>query len=290
MKEGNINNYLNSLTGRIDFEVFQLQPNSFFETDHKENYYTVIIISRGNGKVKLDFSEFTFEEKSILFFSISQSFRIVNAGNIEGFTIRFHRDFFSLKEMQSEIPENVRLFSSCYTPSTLKLNDDDEFSVFLMIIDYLKEALLLNGSYKKEKIISNLRILILTASRLKSIKNQEALTSFQDIRIPFKSQYLVDAIENNFRTKHNVEFYSDFFQIPLNILNQICFEKFKKSLSDLIYERIIIECNRQLYITTKTLKQISVELGFKDEDSFKEVFESRTGLSPELFRETLRYL
>ena len=227
--------------------------------------------------------------ESILFFSISQSFRIINAGNIEGFAMRFHPNFFSAKEIQGEIPEDVQLFSSCYTPSTLKLNDDEEFSAFLLIIDYLKEALQWNERIKKEKIISNLRILILTASKFKSVKNQEALTSFQDIKIPFKSQYLVDAIENNFRTRHNVEFYSDFFQIPLKILNQICFEKFKKSLSDLIYERIIIECNRQLYITTKTFKQISVEVGFNDENCFKEVFESRTGLSPELFRETLGY-
>jgi AraC family transcriptional regulator, transcriptional activator of pobA len=290
VKEGNINEHLNSLNGRIDFEVFPLKPNSLFETDHKDNYYTIMIIGRGNGKVKLDFSEFTFEEKSILFFSISQSFRIINAGNIEGFAMRFHPDFFSFKEIQAEIPEDVLLFSSCYTPSTLKLNDDEEFSLFLMVIDDLKEALQSDGSYKIERIISDLRIFILEASKLKSIKNQEALTSFQDIKIPFKSQYLVDAIENNFKTKHNVEFYTDFFQIPLNILNQICFEKFRKSLIDLIFERIIIECNRQLYITTKTLKQISVELGFKDEDSFKEVFESRTGLSPELFRETLGYL
>lgn len=287
MKEGNINKHLNSLNGRIDFEVIPLKPNSFFETDHKENYYNIIIISKGNGRVKLDFSEFTFEEKSILFFSISQSFRIINAANVEGFALRFHPSFFSVKELQGEISEDVLLFSSCYTPSTVKLNDGEEFNIFLLIISYLKKALQLNGSYKKERIISNLRILILTASKLKSIKNHDALTSFQDIKIPFKSQYLVDAIENNFRTKHNVEFYVDFFQIPLNILNQICFEKFKKSLSDLIYERIIIECNRQLYTTTKTFKQISVEVGFNDENCFKEVFELRTGFSPQLFRETL---
>ncbi|MBF2709441.1 helix-turn-helix domain-containing protein [Flavobacterium soyangense] len=287
MKEGNIYRFLNSINRKVDFEVIPSIPNSFFETDQKENYYTIMVISKGDGKVKLDFSEFTFEEKSILFFSISQSFRIINAGNIEGFAIRFHPDFFSFKEIQGEIPEGVLLFSSCYMPSTLKLNDNQEFSLFLMIIDYLKEALQLNGNYIKENIISNLRIFILEASKLKSIKNQDALTSFQDIKIPFKSQYLVDAIENNFRTKHNVEFYADFFQIPLNILNQICFEKFKKSLSDLIYERIIIECNRQLYITTKTLKQISTDVGFIDENCFVEVFESRTGLSPKLFRETL---
>ncbi len=287
MKEGNINEHLYSPNGRVDFEVFQLEPNSFFEKDHKDNYYTVLIVIRGNGKVKLDFSEFTFEERSVLFFSISQSFRIINAGNIEGYAIRFHPDFFSIKEVQVQIPEDVSLFTSCYTPSTLMLKEDEEISLFLVIIDYLKEALQLNGSIKKERIISNLRILFEAASRLKSIRNLDAVTNFQDIQISFKSQYLTDAIENNFRLKHNVEFYVDFFQIPLTVLNQICFDKFKKSLGDLIYERIIIECNRQLYTTTKTLKQISDELGFKDEENFKEVFESRTGLTPELFRETL---
>ena len=279
--------YKNKLNGNYDFEVITFDTNSIFEINQKKNYYSILLIYKGVGKIKLDFSEFSFKEQSILFFPISQSYKVIKDENIEGFVIHFNEEILSVKKLQSEL-SNVRiLFSSCYSPSTLKLNTKEEADIFLSSISSIKQELELKHLSRKEHLSSNLKKLIIKASQLKTLRNKQAITHLERIKVPIKSQYITDTIEHNFRTNHNPEFYSDYFEISYELLNQICLENFNKTLLDLIFERILIECNRQLYLTTKSDEELAEEVGFESEEHFKLFFESRTSLTPELFRKTI---
>jgi AraC family transcriptional activator of pobA len=277
----------NKLEVNADFELITYDTNSILEIIQKNNYYSILVIEKGIGKIKLDFSEFSFKEQSILFFPISQSYKIIKDGDIKGFSIHFNAEILSVKKLQREIPDVKVLFSSCYSPSILKLNTNEETNIFLSVITILKKELLLEKKSKKENLSSNLKNLISNASQLKTLRNSQAITYLKGIKVPFKIQYLIDTIEHNFRTNHNPEFYSDFFEISYEILNLICTENLKKTLLDLIFERILIESNRELYITSKSTKEIAIELGFQCEEHFITFFESRTGLTPISFRKTI---
>lgn len=60
---------------------------------------------------------------------------------------------------------------------------------------------------------------------------------------------------------------------------------FKKTLTDLIAERIIIEAKRELYLTNKAVKEIAYELGYEDEHYFSRFFKTNADISPQLYRE-----
>ncbi|MCI9846599.1 helix-turn-helix domain-containing protein [Flavobacterium pectinovorum] len=64
---------------------------------------------------------------------------------------------------------------------------------------------------------------------------------------------------------------------------------FKKTLTDLISERIIIEAKRELYMTNKTVKEIAYELGYDDEHYFSRFFKTNADVSPQIYRETLGF-
>ncbi len=279
--------YQNKLNGNNDLVIITFDTNSIFEINQKKNYYSILIVYKGVGKIKLDFSEFSFKEQSILFFPISQSYKIIKDVNIEGFVIHFNEEILSVKNLQSELPNLRVLFSSCYSPSILKLNTKEETDLFLSYVSILKQELELKHLTRKEHLSSNLKKLIINASLLKTLRNKQAITHLKGVKIPIKSQYIIDTIEHNFRTNHNPEFYSDYFEISYELLNQICLENFNKTLLDLIFERILIECNRQLYITPKSSEEIAEEVGFESVEHFKSFFETRTGLTPELFRNTI---
>lgn len=58
---------------------------------------------------------------------------------------------------------------------------------------------------------------------------------------------------------------------------------------DLIAERIIIEAKRELYLTSKPVKSIAMELGFNDEFYFSRFFKTNTNVSPTGYRETVGF-
>ena len=62
-----------------------------------------------------------------------------------------------------------------------------------------------------------------------------------------------------------------------------------KTLTHLIAERIVIEAKRELYLTSKAVKEIAYELGFEDEYYFSRFFKTNADISPQLFRETVGY-
>ena len=60
-------------------------------------------------------------------------------------------------------------------------------------------------------------------------------------------------------------------------------------MTDLISERIIIEAKRELYLTSKTIKETAYELGYDDEHYFSRFFKTNADVSPQLFRETVGF-
>ena len=64
---------------------------------------------------------------------------------------------------------------------------------------------------------------------------------------------------------------------------------FGKTLTEMIFERIIIEAKRELYLTSKSIREIAFELGFSDEFYFSRFFKNSTDISPSLYRETVGF-
>jgi AraC-like DNA-binding protein len=64
---------------------------------------------------------------------------------------------------------------------------------------------------------------------------------------------------------------------------------FNKTITDLIAERIIIEAKRELYLTSKAIKEIAYDLGFQDEYYFSRFFKTNADVSPQLFRDTVGF-
>jgi AraC family transcriptional activator of pobA len=83
--------------------------------------------------------------------------------------------------------------------------------------------------------------------------------------------------------------YAGLLHISAKALNKVSKAKFNKTLSDLIAERIIVEAKRELYLTSKPVKQVAFELGFNDEFYFSRFFKKNVAVSPQVFRDTVGF-
>lgn len=283
-----INTLINPSTGNLAFKVFSFDNNSSFDHLQRVNYYSLILITKGTYKLKADIAEYNFTENTLLCFTPYQPFMIETDDIISGFVINFHPDFFCIHKHQKEVACNGVLFNDIYTPPYLLLEEKDMnflFSLFEQMKSEMKNVQL--AQY--ELLVSYLKIFLITASRLKVNQLPQVKKDFADIKEPFILQNLKDAFEKHFKTKHSANDYALLLNVSSKTLAKTTKSHFNKTLTDLISERIIIEAKRELYLTSKTVKEIAYELGYEDEHYFSRFFKTNADVSPQLFRETVGF-
>lgn len=278
----------NPQNGNLAFKIFNFEDNNHFDHLQRNNYYSLIWVRKGKGKVKADFSEHQFEENSLLAFSPYQPFMICTSEKIEGVAIHFHPDFYCIHMHQKEVSCNGVLFNNIYQPPYTDIDASAE-ATFQMIIDQIKAEMQRSELAQYDLLISYLKIILITASRLKTEQLQQQTNLIPDAREPFILQNLKEAIEHNFKTKHSPSHYADHLNISAKALAKLTKTHFNKTLTDLIAERIIIEAKRELYLTNKAIKEIAYELGYDDEHYFSRFFKTNADVSPQMYRETVGF-
>jgi AraC family transcriptional regulator, transcriptional activator of pobA len=279
---------VNPQNGNLAFKFFSFDDNSYFDHIQRNNYYSLIWVTKGNGKVKADFSEYDFLANSLFAFSPYQPFMFSSKEAISGVALQFHPDFFCIHKHQAEVACNGVLFNNIYNPPCVTI-DEQSASTLKMLLNQIKTEMQNPALAQYELLISYLKIFLITASRLKTEQEPKAFESISDNKEPFILQNLKDAIEKDFKTKHSASDYAKALNISANALAKITKSHFNKTLTDLIAERIIIEAKRELYLTNKPVKQIAYELGYNDEFYFSRFFKVNTNISPQIYRSTVGY-
>jgi YesN/AraC family two-component response regulator len=248
----------------------------------------MILVTAGSAKLKSGFTECDINKNGLLCFAPYQPFMLADAKGIKGVSINFHSDFFCIYKHHREIACNGVLFNNVYQPPYV-LFSETEMQSFFTLIEQMKTEMQNLALAQHELLVSYLKIFLINASRIKVAQHSEARHKVDVGSEPFILQSLKDAIEEHYKTKHSASDYADLLNISVNALAKISKNHFNKTLTDLIAERIIIEAKRELYLTSKAVKQVAYELGFNDEYYFSRFFKNNTNVSPKLYRDTVGF-
>ena len=257
---------VNKQTGNLAFKLFSFEDNSYFDHLQRNNYYSLIWVKEGNGKLKTDFSEYNFGPDSLFSFTPYQPFMFLST-LIKGVAIYFHSDFFCIHKHQTEVTCNGVLFNNIYQIPFI-LVDEELQNTLNKLIEQIKSEIQNPGLAQYELLISYMKIFLISASRSKTEQQPLALQSKEGNKEPTILQNLKEAIEKDFKSKHTPNEYAVLLNISPNALAKITKKHFNKTLTNLIAERIIIEAKRELYLTNKSVKVIAYELGYDDEYYF----------------------
>jgi len=279
---------INPQNGNLAFKIYSFEGGNQFDHVQRLAYYSMILVSEGTADLKADFSEYNIEKNTLLSFSPYQPFMFTNAQSLNGTVINFHPDFFCIHKHHHEVACNGVLFNNIYDPPFLKLSEE-EFQNFNMLIHQMRIEMQKPELAQYELLISYLKIVLIGASRIKINQNPQVSKDSETGTEPFVLQNLKAAIEQHYKTKHSASDYSDLLNISSNALAKLSKAHFNKTLTDLISERIIIEAKRELYLSSKAVKQIAHELGFNDEYYFSRFFKKNAEVSPQLYRETIGF-
>jgi AraC family transcriptional regulator, transcriptional activator of pobA len=273
-------------TGNLAFKVFSFVDNSHFDHIQRLNYYSLIWIKSGTGKARVDFAEYSFAAQSLFAFTPYQPFMLSADTPVQGIVLNFHPDFYCIHRHQDEVACNGVLFNNIYQPPLVAV-DEQSANTLDMVLGQIRTEMQNPALAQYELLISYLKIMLITASRLKTAQQADAGAAMPTRKHPFILQQLKEAIEVNFRKLHAPGDYASMLFVSPKTLARITKTHFNKTLSSLINERIIIEAKRELYLTGKTVKEIAYELGYEDEYYFSRFFKVNAEVSPQGYRETV---
>ena len=278
---------VNKQNGNLAFKLFSFEDNSYFDHLQRNNYYSLIWVTEGNGKLKTDFSEYNFEQNSLFSFTPYQPF-MFSSNLIKGIAIYFHSDFFCIHKHQTEVTCNGVLFNNIYEKPFILVDEALQITLNKMI-EQIKSEMQNPGLAQYELLISYMKIFLISASRSKAQQQPQAIPSKKGTKEPFILQNLKEAIEKDFKSKHTPKDYAVLLNISPNALAKITKTHFNKTLTNLITERIIIEAKRELYLTNKSIKEVAYELGYDDEYYFSRFFKKNVNIPPQVYRETVGF-
>jgi AraC family transcriptional activator of pobA len=91
-------------------------------------------------------------------------------------------------------------------------------------------------------------------------------------------------IEQHYPEHWTVERYARALALSATSLNRLCHGLTGSTASEVIRQRLMLECRRRLVYLPMSVAAIAAELGFKDPAYFSRFFRKQSGLSPSEFR------
>jgi len=248
----------------------------------RSNYFTVFWVQTGRGTFWADLGDYDFGAGSLLFLVPYQCFRFQPDGPLRGVCIQFHANFFCIETYHEQVGCNGVLFNDVYGAPRVVLGPADEREL-AGLVDALRRELSEQGLAHPEVLLAYLKILLVKATRLKL--EQQAGTANTAARLPVVLDELRQLVEAHFRDEHRPAWYADHLHLTPKALAKLTKKHLRKTLTELIRERVLRQAKWDLLHTLKPVKQIAAELGFQDELYFSRLFKQSAGCAPTFFRE-----
>ena len=266
------------------FRLFSLRDENNSSEFQRTNCYTVILVN-GNGIFNAEGLVYPFEGVKLICLSPYQPYQIKAAAPLNGYILHFHSDFLCVYKHHDEIACNGVLFDNIYRTPILSLTNEEGEKLQHMLQQMEAEVRDI-GIAQGELLVSYLKIFLIHATRIK-VLTKPAVQLLRNEPLIVKN--LKDAIEHYFRKEHSASYYCGLLNISTKALAKIVKSHLGKTLNHLIAERIIVEAKRELYLSSKPVKEIAADLGFNDEYYFSRFFKKNAAISPQTYRDTVGF-
>lgn len=253
-------------TGLLD------QPGQFSE-------YTILFIPEGEGIYHADFGAFPYTGPVLLFSTPLQHIYLEQTKPVPMTMLQFHGDFYCIEYHRSEVACNGLLFNNVYLQPAI-VPACNEVRVFSNLLEDIDEEF--KQAAPSEIVLrSYLQLFLARSSNIKMrMLDEEKHSGERDGQMEQFRQLL----EQHYLTLHKPNDYAQLLAMSPNNFSKRCSRYFKKTPTQLIQERIVLEAKKRLHLTRLSIKEIAYALQFEDEFYFSRFFKKVTGVSPQTFR------
>ncbi len=197
----------------------------------------------------------------------------------------FNRAFYCIHTYDEEVSCNGLLFFGNHETPVLSLNDKEQ-EVVETLLRVLREEFDHRDRNQEEMLRILLKRLIIRATRL--ARNQLINKGGNQESVDLIRQYNA-LVEEHYKTLKQVSDYANLLnRAPKTITNLFRLHADESPLT-VIHKRIALEAKRLLLYTSKSVKEIGLELGFSDANQFSRFFKKQVGKTPVQFKSEREY-
>ena len=254
-----------------------LVNHDFTEQPHRHNSYVLVIFTNGSGTHDIDFDSFDIQSGSAFFIQPGQIHHWSLSDDIDGFVVFYSQEMYNLYFQQKTIEAYPFYYSLGNSPEMVF--DLKETKIIGSYFFNIFEEYQGNRIMKQDKIINLLDCIHIEIARKYNESNVLETHSYNS-----KIKDLSSLLDQYFWTEKTPSFYASQLHITLKHLNRICNEILKKTTTQVITDRVILEAKRMLMNKKRTVNEISSALGFDDYSYFVRLFKKHVGITPTVFR------
>ena len=268
---------------RAESQTVHLRKVEGHTLEHERTpYFTLYLLRKGRGEVRAGDVHYNFHAPALLAFNPYQLVAFSRVEDLSGTALQFHANFFCIETHHEAVGCNGVLFNDIYGAPVVDL-DEATAKDFSTLVSGIRRELLRENLAHQEIIVSYLKILLITATRLKLEQQKKDYAG--QAKLPEALQQLRQLVEENFLTEHRPQFYAQELGYTPKTLGRLVKTHFRQTLTELIRERVLKHAKWQILHTRRQIKDIAYESGFDDELYFSRLFKKACGCSPAHYRE-----
>ncbi len=265
------------------FHLFELTKeliDDFRSRDYEAHFHDfeeLIIITQGSLEHFIDFKKEVLEAPVACYVSMGKMHKLIPEKDLRGWVINYKTAF---------IPDSKLSFYSNFSTSTnIPLSGGTCLNQFITLCQ------IINTEYNRE-VVDHLTIQHLLGGLVAMIDAERKRRSPAD-NVTTASQVItfnnfLKILEENYHRNEGVAFYANKLNMSGRNLNIVCQNNFRKSVSEIIETRKLVEAKRMLLYTDKTVSEIGYDLGYNEKSYFTRVFHTKMEVTPSRFRELTR--
>ncbi|CAM4291157.1 AraC family transcriptional regulator [Flavobacterium terrigena] len=260
-----------------DFKT-HLIANDFIENSHSHNFYLLVLFTKGSGFHTIDFNTYAIQPNSLFVLKPGQVHSWQLSEDIGGYIAFYSQEVYNVYFGNKQIDE-YSFYRDLKNSPEMILNEiqTQEISTYFKL---LLEENNKNEFKKIDKLLNLLDVIHIELARIYESQQDHNLHSYN-----VKINELEQLVNQYFKTEKLPSFYADKMNMSLKHLNRICKNILNITLTEFIYNKIILESKRLLSANNMTIGEVANELGFENYSYFTKVFKKYTNLTPKGFKE-----
>ncbi|MGI9651986.1 AraC family transcriptional regulator [Chryseobacterium sp. RLHN22] len=270
----------------VDFLINVLnnpEPGQFFKAEyHNTNFFEIVFIRKGNGRLFLNDTIINIKNDSIIFISPFQKKKWdIEKHSLDVSLLVFQEDF--LNEFFSDKLFTYRLSYFYQNQYPLILNlPKEQIRSFCNILKEVKVELKATN-FDSAHIIRSLIYYLL--QRLNRLYGSSYNLSYQ-IDASNHAYAFKRLMETHIRQKQRINEYCELLGISRITINSAVKKQFNTTATDLLKKRLLSEIKTELIYSGKNVSEIAYEFGYSDPNHLMRFFKKQTGKTPSEFINT----
>ncbi|MBD2756329.1 helix-turn-helix domain-containing protein [Spirosoma validum] len=250
------------------------------------DFYQIVLKKDCPGKIQYGQTPYDFDEGIMSFFAPRQV-SILEPGNVlakSGWLLTIHADFFRTFPLGKRIKDYA--FFEYAVNEALILSEDEEQSIDTIFQQIEKEYNLPIDRYSQDVVLSNVDLMLTYCNRYynrqfitRKPRHSELLSRVERIL----NESVRNAAEQGLPT---VNVLASHMNLSPNYLSDCLKQLTGQTGQQYIHEKLIERAKEILATTELSVSEIAYQLGFGYPQSFSKLFKSKTGLSPQSFRQS----